>query len=384
MPLVKQNEPLGERPVIILIYGEPGIGKTSLFNTANNPLLIDFDRGVDRSILRKDTLVVNTWEDVLQEEQAGTFKAYETIGIDTAKAALDDFLMSYVCKKDPKNQKNKLAMYGAIGDEFKLFISNRRSENADIVIIAHAKDEKEGDVVSKYPDVTGGSYNLLLRIADQVGYMKTVNNKRTIQFEPTDIMKGKNVARLPIQEVPNEADPKFQTFMADLIGAVKQAISSQNEAQREAVATSEKYQQQVKAITTPEDLTELLKKVNELPDYLKIPLRKLVSDKSKEMNWVADKQTGTFKVAPAEAQPEQAKEGSAEPGAEIAATSLDDRCKLLETFGVVMEADGFTAAGKYMVYEELTAMGENEFNGFLASLKKPAAKKRSGKATATA
>ena len=60
MPIIKKNEPIGKRPVIILIYGEPGIGKTSLFNTASNPLLIDFDRGVDRSILRQDTLKLQT------------------------------------------------------------------------------------------------------------------------------------------------------------------------------------------------------------------------------------------------------------------------------------------------------------------------------------
>ncbi|MDP3452894.1 MAG: AAA family ATPase, partial [Bacteroidales bacterium] len=145
MPILKKEESLPKRPVVIVVYGEPGIGKTSLFNTCESPLLIDFDRGVDRSIMRQDTLLVSKWEDVQVEEKAGTFNAYKTIGIDTAKAALDDFLMSYVIKQDYAAAKNKLKAYGAIGDEFKLFVNNRRADNAELVIIAHAKDEKEGD-----------------------------------------------------------------------------------------------------------------------------------------------------------------------------------------------------------------------------------------------
>lgn len=280
MPILKANEALPERPVIILLYGDPGIGKTSLFNTSNNPLLIDFDRGKDRAIFRKDTLVVNTWEDVEIEEKAGTFKNYNTVGIDTAKAALDDFLMSYVVKKDYKNAKNKLAAYGAIGDEFKIFVSNRRSENADIIIICHSKDDKDGETLRKIPDVTGGSYQLLLRIADQVGYMSMVGNKRSIQFEPTDRTVGKNVARLPLIEIPNETDPSAKEFMAKVIADVKSAICAQSEAQREALEKSEKFQIEIEKAAEISDLSLLLPSIAELPPYLQLPLIQVFTQKA--------------------------------------------------------------------------------------------------------
>lgn len=45
MPIVKKNDVLPERPVIIILYGVPGSGKTSVATTADNPLLIDCDRG---------------------------------------------------------------------------------------------------------------------------------------------------------------------------------------------------------------------------------------------------------------------------------------------------------------------------------------------------
>lgn len=300
MPILRKEESLPERPVVIVLYGEPGIGKTSLFNTAQNPLLLDFDRGVDRSINRQDTLLVSKWEDVLAEEKAGTFADYDTIGIDTAKAALDDFLMAYVIKQDYKNAKNKLAAYGAIGDEFKVFVSNRRSENADLVIIAHAKDEKEGDILKKIPDVTGQSYNLLLRIADQVGYMKTVNNKRTIQFEPTDTTIGKNVARLPLIEIPDESSQDFNHFMSSLIIAVKDAIRSMSEAQKEALDKMHAYQQEVQGCEDPDELTELLAVAKELPPSYRSVIEKLIIDRSKALGFVVNKEKKCFELPQAQ------------------------------------------------------------------------------------
>jgi hypothetical protein len=294
MPILKASDPLPERPVIILIYGEPGIGKTSSANTSHEPLLIDFDRGKDRAIFRKDTLVVNEWQDVEAEERAGTFKGYKTIIIDTAKSALDDFLMSYVVKKDFKNAKNKLAAYGAIGDEFKIFVSNRRSEAADIVIVAHSKDEKDGDVVKKYPDVTGGSYQLLLRIADQVGYMSMQNNKRTIQFEPTDRTIGKNVARLPLIEVPNENDPAAKDFMGGIIDKVRKSICAISEEQNEALKKAEAFTKELEKIKTPEDLTLLVAPTMELPLIQKTALGKKINDHATTKGWKWNKDLKKF------------------------------------------------------------------------------------------
>lgn len=298
MPLLRATEPLPKRPIVILIYGQPGIGKTSLFNTSHNPLLIDFDRGKDRAIFRKDTVVVNVWEDVLVEEKAGTFKQYNTIGIDTAKAALDDFLMSYVIKKDFKNAKNKQAAYGAIGDDFKLFLSNRRSENADIVIIAHSKDEKDGDLVRKIPDVTGGSYQLLLRIADQVGYMSMQNNVRSLQFDPTDLTIGKNVARLPTIEIPDERNPAIRNFMATIVDKVKDGIGAASEAQREALEKSEKFKEELSKVETVEDMNLLLAPVQELPKYLKDQFNILFTEKAKEHNWSWNKVNKAYEANP--------------------------------------------------------------------------------------
>ena len=294
MPIVKQTESLGHRPVIAVLYGDPGICKTSLANTCDNPLLLDFDRGVQRSYGRKDTLVLDNWEDVVKEEQAGSFKGYKTIIIDTAKAALDDFLMVYVCNQDYKLKTNKLKAYGAIGDAFKLFVNNRRSEGVDIVIIAHAK--KDEDTKRHIPDVTGQSYQLLMRIADQVGYITMENNQRVISFDPTDLTVGKNVAGLGKLPIPAKESEAWKGYGAGIIQAVKEALSSMDEAQREALEKSAKFQEELAKIETPDELNDFLAVVNEQPDYLKIPLRRAVGEKAKAAGWVPNKETKRFEL----------------------------------------------------------------------------------------
>lgn len=394
MPIVKKNEPMPERPVIILIFGDPGVGKTSLANTSDTPLLNDFDRGADRAIYRQDTLVIPSWEEVQKQESAGLFKNYKTIIIDTAKSALDDILMPYIVKKDVKYQKNKMAAYGAMGDEFKLFVNNRRTESADIVILAHAKDDKEGEVMRKYPDITGGSYALLLRIADQVGFMSMRNNKRTLLFDPTDTTVGKNVARIPLIEVPDETDPKFKTFMAELLLKTRKSIASLDEKQVEALKTSESLQIRLEACTTPEELTKLLQESKALPDYLRLPLQTLISKSAKANNWVANKEKGQFEVpAPAAGSVNPAPVAKSEtvtptsnptPAADVKPSAKDDndgfnkmmepidlkgKIDVIQKLGIAVGSDGLVYGEYAFTFEELEEMSEDDFATLVGKLK---------------
>lgn len=292
MAIIKKSDVFPKRPVIIVIYGTPGVGKTSLFNTSKNPILLDCDRGADRSVNRQDTIVATNWKEVLQDE--GEIKNYDTLGIDTAKAVLDDFLMTHVIEQDYKMKANKLKAYGAIGDEFKLFVNKRRNEGIDIVVIAHAKEDKDDDVIKLSPDVTGQSKDLLLRIADQVGFLTMVNNKRTLTFEPTDKTIGKNVAKLPTLEIPDENDPAFLTFMADIIEKVKESIQKQSEAQKEALEKVRELMSAIETMETPEQAMEISNEIMSLTKMQQAGLRKMFSEKTTLIGIKYNKETKTF------------------------------------------------------------------------------------------
>ena len=295
MAIIRKSDVFPKRPVIIVIYGTPGVGKTSLFNTSKNPILLDCDRGADRAINRQDTIVATNWKEVLQDE--GEIKNYSTLGIDTAKAVLDDFLMTYVVDNDYKLKTNKLKAYGAIGDEFKMFINRRRNEGIDIVVIAHAKEDKDGDNIKLSPDVTGQSKDLLLRIADQVGFLTMVNNKRTITFEPTDKTIGKNVAKLPTMEIPNETDPTFPTFMAEIIEKVKESIQRQTEEQKEALEKIRELSAAIATMETPEQAQAISDEIQTLTKMQQAGIKKQFKEKLDELKIKYDKNTNTFIAA---------------------------------------------------------------------------------------
>ena len=269
MPIIKKNDVTPERPVIIVLYGTPGTGKTSYATTAENPLLIDTDRGYDRAVQRCDTLTANKWEDISSEYE--TMKSYKTIICDTAKACLDDYLMNYAIKNNYKLATNTLKRFGQMAEDFKAFVNQLRSNGSDIIFICHDKEVAEGDIIKHSPDCTGQSKDLLLRIADQVGYISKVNGKRTISFEPTDTFVGKNVAQLGMMEIPEATSKDFPTCMANVIATVKSAIQNKSEEQKKANEMLAVLRDNLAADMTDEDIAALIEAMKELPQVLQYP-----------------------------------------------------------------------------------------------------------------
>lgn len=296
MPVIKKGEQFPKRSVIIVLYGSAGVGKTSLANTSHNPILIDCDRGADRAANRAETTIIaKSWDEILQDEHE--IGNASTVIIDTAKAVLDDFLTSYVIARDKRLETNKLKMYGEIGDHFKRFVNRCREADVDIVIVAHAKEEKDGDMIKFSPDVTGQSKELILRIADQVGYVSMVNGVRTIQFEPNDNRIGKNVAKLEDIQVPNNTLPEFETCMANVIQTVKDEIQVITEEQQKAVEIAQKYQERINTVTNASEMNSIVDEVNELDKKLQAPIKKYMMAKAKEINIAINSKTKKFENA---------------------------------------------------------------------------------------
>lgn len=269
MPIIKKNDITPERPVIIVLYGQPGSGKTSIATTAENPIVIDTDRGYDRAVQRVDTLTAAQWEDIQNEEE--NFSGYNTVVIDTARATLDDFLVEYVCRRNYKLRNNGLKRFGEIADQFKAFVNRIRAKGKDLIFICHDKETQEGDVIKHAPDCTGQSKDLLIRIADQVGYVGIQNKQRVITFEPLDNFVGKNVAQLDTIAIPTAPSKEFDTCMADIIKTVKQAIQSKSEAQRKAQEQLAALREHTANAETQEDIDAVLKASADLPAALKAP-----------------------------------------------------------------------------------------------------------------
>tara|TARA_Y100000782_G_scaffold110448_1_gene136871 strand:+ start:2174 stop:3235 length:1062 start_codon:yes stop_codon:yes gene_type:complete len=282
--------------IITIIFGEPGMAKTSLAYTSKEPLLLDFDKGAHRAIGRKNTIVISKWEDVdllLTDIEKGNLPINpQTLIIDTAGTMLDDFIAKYVIKNDFKNRKKageiSLQGYGALKNVANQFFSRVKSLNVDLIFICHTEQFKDGDEVKHRPKMTGGSYDILIAKADMVGYMESKNNKRTLNFNPTDRHIGKNTAELPMLEIPHYNDASFQGYMEKLIQQTKNKITSKNEAQEKAIKELNKYKIEINELDNVEEVpNELFEKIQQLSPSYKFQLNTLFEKRYTEL-WEAE------------------------------------------------------------------------------------------------
>ena len=59
MHIIKATDAIAVEHPVLLIFGQPGIGKTSLAYSAADPLVLDFDQGAHRAANRRDTLAIS-------------------------------------------------------------------------------------------------------------------------------------------------------------------------------------------------------------------------------------------------------------------------------------------------------------------------------------
>lgn len=283
--IIRADEPIIASPVVALIYGEPGIGKTSLGFTAEKPLLEDYDQGVKRCVGRKDYLYVKSWTDAIDFHNSQDFADMniKTLIIDTVGTLLDNYISAYVIEKDPKNSRGggeiSLNGYGALKTVFTAFVNKMKAMNIDIVFICHSSTQTEGDQKKFIPKVTGGSSDVLLAVCDMVGFYQSTGNKRTLEFNPTDRNVGKNTAEFKTIKVPHYTDEKYKTFLADLIQETKDKMFSMNEQQKEALEKLATFRDEIDEIDDLETLEALRPSIMAMSDSYKFQLIKSYDDK---------------------------------------------------------------------------------------------------------
>lgn len=291
--IVKSDEPLIVETINILIYGEPGSGKTSLVNTAESPLTLDFDKGVHRSDFRKDVLVIESWKQINDNigELIKIFGNYNTVILDTIDTLLD-YMGAWIIDQEPKLARNKLQFYGKLKDEFSLFVGKLKTLGKDVVIIAHVREKEEGDLRIKRPAITGGSYDRVLQTADFVGYLFIKDNKRTIDFNPTDYWIGKNSAKFSAMTIPDFNNNPY--FFAGLIKDMKSAINGQTQSQAETIKLIKELSSKVQGMSNLSEINTFLPELASMKNGIKKQIWDKIQLRAKELHFEFNKDEKKF------------------------------------------------------------------------------------------
>lgn len=209
MSLIKKaNELNVQTRIKMLIYGQAGMGKTTLALSAPRPLLIDFDNGVNRVNYAhiKDTVQIESYYDLLAVLNNEDLSPFDTIVIDTGGKMLDA-MATYIIANNPKLGRSNGMLtqqgYGQRKAEFTALLRLLYSKKKDVVFVAHRKSVNDNDETRYVPLFGGSNYDDLVTELDLVGYLEANGRKRTITFDPTSRNDGKNTCNLPpVMEIP--------------------------------------------------------------------------------------------------------------------------------------------------------------------------------------
>jgi hypothetical protein len=256
------SEPITTSNLIVTLFGQPGIGKTTLAFSAPKPLLFDFDGGAQRAAGRKDTVRVHSWSDVADVSQADV-APYDTVILDTVGRALE-YLAADLMKGNPKlgRSTGELSMqgYGALKSAFAQWLGRIRTFGKHIILIAHEKEEKDGDNTIVRVDAMGATRIEVIRLSDLVGFVHS-NGKRTLDFNPTDKHTGKNCAGFEALEIPNIATKPL--WLGETMDEALRRMNALTEAQREKEAETTQWLAIISALETVEQVNGA---ISEVPD----------------------------------------------------------------------------------------------------------------------
>lgn len=192
MIVTPENMSFSDKKFSMILYGSPGIGKTTLALSAPDPVLIDFDRGMSRvrSQHRKPAIFCQTYEDVLKDLGSPDMQKFQTVVVDTGGSFIT-FLQDWAMRDNPAQNRQKngaisLKGFGAVKQEFIRFTNYVKDTlNKNLIYVFHSieQSDKDGNPQQRLM-CEGAAKNIVWTPCDFGGYLQMIGDKRVICFTP--------------------------------------------------------------------------------------------------------------------------------------------------------------------------------------------------------
>lgn len=300
--MIKKSTELSftDKKIDMIIAGVPGIGKTTLALSAPRPLLIDLDKGISRveAVYRKDTDVVDTFEELERDLKEVDWSQYDTIVVDTGGKLLE-LMKSVVIADNPKNGQSdgtlSLKGYGAIKRKYKDFKDKLKSYNKHLITIFHATEVALADNLTGLRiRIEGSTKDDVWDDVDLGGFVEMSGNKRTIGFNNCTRYYAKGTHGVHgVYDIPLLAKGAKNDFLTRLFDNIKNDLNNE-------VADLNKYQDvmnefkpKIDAVKDAKGANDLIKELSTIKHYLtsKEELWVLIQAKAKELNLTFNKKT---------------------------------------------------------------------------------------------
>ena len=290
---------------MVIISGQPGLGKTTLALSAPSPFLFDTDNGIARvkAEYRCVTSTAASYEEFLEDMKSEEYKTAETIVIDTG-GTLVQLMKAWAKKQDAKAAKDGRAMYGVIKTEFdRLCWQIRNQDKKHLVVVFHTTEQTKGDSIQTRISCEGSTKDIVWTPADFGVHMFMMGSKRMIGFTPTEEYFAKGCFGVSgIKAIPELKDGQPNTFLTDLFKSAQESINLEMERYSDEkkvyMAAMEAGLSAVAKVTDPDSAKTAQDTIEELAHALtsKAELRSAFKHRLEEAGLKWDKEANAYVV----------------------------------------------------------------------------------------
>lgn len=310
---IKQPNELNfnDKKFSMIIYGSPGVGKTTLALSAPNPILFDFDRGISRvkAEHRKATSVCDTYEEVLADINSAEMKNYDTIIIDTGGSFVT-FLKDWAFRTRPgcktKNGDfHGMKGFGEVKNEFARFTEDIKTRlNKNIIYIFHSVEsaDRDGNPVQRL-NCEGSTKNTVWTPCDFGGYVQMLGTRRDICFTPEQEFFAKGCHGISgHRTIPALQDGTVNNFITKIFEEAKQNIIKEQAAlepiKAQYTATMDSVKALIENVTDINSCNAALAEIGAMKHALtsKKEAGALLNAKAKEIGLAYDKTAKAYVI----------------------------------------------------------------------------------------
>lgn len=194
MQITKTSDPQVKPKIMMICYGNGGVGKTTFASTAPKPLLVDCENGAKYFGLRgikMDVARINDWSDMKGLVEVAQGGEYETIIIDPVGELMEKLKRFMIMKADRKlvmpDGSPTMAGWGWLKDTMRTTLKVLRDSGCHILIVAHVTEQDDEGKILKRPMLMTKLSDEIINMVDIVGYMEVVKiedeEKRIIRVD---------------------------------------------------------------------------------------------------------------------------------------------------------------------------------------------------------